>query len=215
MSHIDTVNPITGEIKKAFYKISDCFASVDIVPEFLASYVRLGTFRSHIGSSAVKSIDKVSGGGRKPHKQKGLGRARAGSIRSSLWRGGANVFGGPKLASTYAVNLSKRDRKLGFEMTVALRASMGDVFVAENFDFDIKKDNLSKDFLSFIKNSTTLFIFDDSISFDFMMKIRNYPNVFFALENFVNAHDLLKHDKVVVFKSVFDKWNDSRICEVS
>jgi large subunit ribosomal protein L4 len=215
ISAIDIIHPVTGEIKKSDYKISEDFSSLDVSPKFLSSYVRLHNFRSHTGSSKTKGIADVSGGGRKPHKQKGLGRARAGSIRSSLWRGGAKIFGGFKESSTYAVNMSKKDRRLGFDMSLALRISEGNVVALDGFDFDIKKDKLSKDFLNFIKGSNVLFVFDDDVSFDFMMKIRNRPNVFFALDNFVNVHDLLKYDKIVVCKSVFDKWNALRLCEVS
>lgn len=214
MSKIDIINPLTGEIKKDSYQVADRFATVDIVPKFISSYVRLHNFRSHTGSSKTKSIGDVSGGGRKPHKQKGTGNARAGSSRSSLWRGGAQVFGGFKHPLTYSVNLSKRDRRLGFEMCIASRMSTNSLFALDEFKFDIKKDVLSPDFFSFISKSRVLFVFDDSFAFDFLLKIRNYPNVLFVLDQSLNAHDLLKYDKVVVSQSVFSKWNVQKISEV-
>lgn len=207
-SMLSIVNPITGVISKNSYKFCDAF-SIEVAPKMVSSYVRLHNFRSHFGSSKVKGMADVRGGGIKPHKQKGLGRARAGSRRSPLWRGGAQIFGGYKPASTYSVNMSKRDRKHAFDMCMSLRIMQENVFVLEDFEFDIKDTKVSKDFLKNF-NDRVLVIYDEMFSIDFLLKIRNRPNMFFVTDQFLTSHDLLKYDKILVSKSVFDRWNFSR-----
>lgn len=204
---LDIINPITGVTEKSSYGVCDRISSVEIVPESISSVVRLHNYRSHIGVSKTKNRSDVSGSGKKPHRQKGTGRARCGSIRSPLWRKGGVIFGGLKLAKTFMVNLPKKVRSSCFDMILKSRILEGNLMIINDFNYSFNSVNISLDFLSLISSKRCLFVVDTSFSLDFMKKIANFPKVNLVDCSFVNVHDILKSDFVLVSKSVFDKWN--------
>ena len=99
------------------------------------------------GTSAVKNRSAVSGGGKKPWKQKGTGRARQGTIRAPQWRGGGVVFG-PSTNSNYTKQVNKKVRKLALKSILSIKAKAKEIMIIDNIEF---KKPSTKDMLAFLK----------------------------------------------------------------
>ncbi len=99
------------------------------------------------GTSAVKNRSAVAGGGKKPWKQKGTGRARQGTIRAPQWRGGGVVFG-PQTNVNYTKSVNKKVRKLALKSMLSIKAKTNEIIVVDKFDF---KKPSTKEMLVFLK----------------------------------------------------------------
>ncbi|MCY9546225.1 50S ribosomal protein L4 [Lysinibacillus xylanilyticus] len=155
------------------------------------------------GNHKVKNRSEVAGGGRKPWRQKGTGRARQGSIRSPQWRGGGIVFG--PTPRSYSYKLPKKVRRL------ALKSALSAKVVEQNF---LVLDALSlaapktKEFTKILKDLSlekkSLFVTAD-LDENVALSARNIPGVTVLTANGINVLDLLGHDKVVFTKSAVEK----------
>ncbi|KMY33691.1 50S ribosomal protein L4 [Lysinibacillus xylanilyticus] len=155
------------------------------------------------GNHKVKNRSEVAGGGRKPWRQKGTGRARQGSIRSPQWRGGGVVFG--PTPRSYSYKLPKKVRRL------ALKSALSAKVVEQNF---LVLDALSlaapktKEFTKILKDLSlekkSLFVTAD-LDENVALSARNIPGVTVLTANGINVLDLLGHDKVVFTKSAVEK----------
>ena len=128
----------TGEVE-----LNDAVFGVEVNPHILHDVVRMQRANRRSGNACTKTRNEVRGGGKKPWKQKGTGRARAGSVRSPLWRGGGVTFG-PK-PRDYSYKLPKKVRRLGLKM--ALSARMGEENLVVLDDFQMKEIK-TKNFVS-------------------------------------------------------------------
>ena len=152
-----------------------------------------------LGTHATKTRSMVRGGGRKPWRQKGTGRARAGSRRSPLWRGGGTVFG-PHPRS-YAFSMPRKQRRLALKCVLTDKVKSGDLIVLDNLDFDAPK---TKKFIEFQKafgvdNCKALFITNELIE-NVMRSSNNLQNAktIAALE--LNVYDILNSQKLFLTK---------------
>ncbi|MBG9454507.1 MULTISPECIES: 50S ribosomal protein L4 [Lysinibacillus] len=155
------------------------------------------------GNHKVKNRSEVAGGGRKPWRQKGTGRARQGSIRSPQWRGGGIVFG--PTPRSYSYKLPKKVRRL------ALKSALSAKVVEQNF---LVLDALSlaapktKEFTKILKDLSlekkSLFVTAD-LDENVALSARNIPGVTVLTANGINVLDLLGHEKVVFTKSAVEK----------
>lgn len=125
--------------KKVFFSESDVNILHKVVKTYLAS--------RRIGTASTKTRDEVRGGGRKPWRQKGTGRARAGSIRSPIWRGGGVTFG-PK-PRDYSMRLPKKIRYEARKLALYIKAKDKKILVAEDFNF---KEPSTKNATKFLKS---------------------------------------------------------------
>jgi len=156
------------------------------------------------GTASTKVKAEVSGGGTKPWRQKGIGRARAGSIRSPLWRGGGTVFG-PKPRS-YEIKLSKKVRRLALWSALRSKAQEGKLLLIE----DISQDKYStRTMVSLLgamgieKGVSALLVLDDYADIVYR-SIRNIPGVDVDVFNRLNAYIVMKHDRLVLLQSVLN-----------
>ena len=157
------------------------------------------------GNASTKTRSEVRGGGRKPWRQKGTGRARAGSTRSPLWRGGGVIFG-PK-PKDYNLNMNRKERRL------ALRTAFGsrheDMIVVEEFSEQLQRPK-TKELVEAISRwgsepeQKTLLILSER-SENVYLSARNIENVKLMVANQLNVFDLLHADKIVVTASALDK----------
>jgi large subunit ribosomal protein L4 len=157
-------------------------------------------------TSSTKTRSEVSGGGRKPWRQKGTGRARAGSNRSPLWRGGGSIFG-PK-PKTIKHKLNKKERQLALKTVIAGKYS---TMTAVINDFEnILKVPSTKNFLQIFKNCNveldkkTLLIVDKK-SEELKLSIRNIKNIQLSSASNLNTFDLLAAEQIVLTPSALSK----------
>ena len=150
------------------------------------------------GTASSKTRSEVRGGGRKPWRQKGTGRARAGSSRSPLWRGGGVIFG-PK-PKDYSSKMNKKERRLALKTAFVSR--LDDAVVVENFVSEITKPK-TKEVISALErwgvdsNSKILLIVTE-ISENLNLSTRNVSNIKLLKASNLNVYDLLNARQIVV-----------------
>ena len=147
------------------------------------------------GTASTKTRAEVSGGGRKPWRQKGLGRARHGSIRSPQWKGGG-VAHGPKPRS-YAQRTPKKMKKLALRSALSARAAADAVLVVDSFDWDLPKTKSASALLAGMGvEGKALFVLSPSDRIA-ERSVRNMPNVNVLTVGQLNTYDVLWADAVV------------------
>ena len=150
------------------------------------------------GTASTKTRCEVRGGGRKPWKQKGTGRARAGTIRSPLWRGGGVTFG-PK-PRKYGTELPKKVKKLALKGIFSLAVADGKLGLIDNFKLNQPKTKELAGILVKFPCKKLLLISDDK---DIMRASRNIPKVKTINSHNVNAYDLMNCDRILMSKDIF------------
>ncbi|GAF25695.1 ribosomal protein L4 [Moorella thermoacetica Y72] len=150
------------------------------------------------GTAATRGWADVSGGGRKPWRQKGTGRARAGSIRSPLWRGGAVIFG-PQ-PRDYGYRLPKKVRRLALRSALASKVRDGNIIVLDELKMEKPR---TKDMAHILKNlnaENKALVVTATREPNVELSARNLPGVRFLTSDGINVYDLLAHDKLVITK---------------
>ncbi|MCR4443109.1 MAG: 50S ribosomal protein L4 [Peptococcaceae bacterium] len=150
------------------------------------------------GTHSVKTRAEVRGGGRKPWRQKGTGRARAGTIRSPLWRKGGIIFG-PK-PRDYAYSIPKKKRRLAIKSVLSAKVSGGDVIVLDRLAFAAPK---TKDMIKVLNNlkveGKAAVVTADGSGY-VQESARNIPGIKPLLADAINVYDILNHDKLIMTK---------------
>ena len=151
------------------------------------------------GTHAVKNRSAVSGGGKKPWRQKGTGRARQGSIRSPQWRGGGIVFG--PTPRSYAYKLPKKVYRLALKSVLSQKFLDSALVVVDALSFDAPKTKEFKAVLNNLNvNEKTLVVLDDDNA-NAALAARNLENVTVMTAKGVNVLDVINNDKLVVVQS--------------
>ncbi len=148
------------------------------------------------GTHAVKGRDAVSGGGRKPWKQKGTGRARQGSTRSPQWRGGGVVFG--PTPRSYAYKLPKKVRRLAIKSALSLKVLEDDIIVLNKLEFEAPKTKEMVELLKALKVDQKVLVVANDEDMNAYLSARNIPGVKFIRPNYINVLDLIAYDKLVI-----------------
>jgi large subunit ribosomal protein L4 len=149
------------------------------------------------GTHDVKTRREVRGGGRKPWRQKGTGRARQGSIRSPQWRGGGIAFG--PTPRSYAYRLNRKVRRLAVRSVLSEKFIENAILVVDQIKFDAPK---TKNFLNVYSalslNRKTLFVFDSNEDWDNVyLSMRNIPDAIFTTVEGLNMFDMMRATKIV------------------
>ena len=151
------------------------------------------------GTHSAKNRSAVRGGGKKPFKQKGRGVARAGTIRSPLWKGGGVVFG-PE-PHGYSHKMPKKMSKLARRSVISKRIKDGEVVVLDTIDIESKKTSNFKSFLKDIKVSQKkTLILVSSFQENLVLASRNIRNVFIENARSVSVYDLLDSEVILIDK---------------
>jgi large subunit ribosomal protein L4 len=158
------------------------------------------------GTASTKTAGEVAGTNKKPWRQKGTGRARAGSFQSPLFVGGGVVFG-PKPRS-FAKKVSKTTRQLALRKAFTERLKAGDVIVVDSLTLSAPK---TKEFTAVLDaldiQKTALFV-TDAADKNFELASRNVPNIEVTNSAFVNTYQLLRSDKLVFTRGAFEKLEE-------
>ncbi|EOW8657486.1 50S ribosomal protein L4 [Listeria monocytogenes] len=155
------------------------------------------------GTHKVKNRSEVRGGGRKPWRQKGTGRARQGSIRSPQWRGGGVVFG--PTPRSYAYKLPKKVRRLAIKSILSSKVNEEKLVVLEGLTFDAPK---TKEFAAFLKNisvNTKALIVVAGESENVELSARNLQGITVIPAESISVLEVAKHDKLIITKAAVEK----------
>ena len=154
------------------------------------------------GTQSTKTRSEVSGGGKKPWKQKGTGRARQGSIRAPQWIKGGIALG-PKPRS-YKYTLNKKVKRYALKSALTTKVLENNIIVLDTLNFDeVKTKNMAK-VLENIKVEKALVVLAERNS-NVQLSTRNIPNVKAALVNTINTYDLLRYETLVITKDAVEK----------
>lgn len=151
------------------------------------------------GTHAVKNRSAVRGGGRKPWRQKGTGRARQGSIRSPQWRGGGVVFG--PTPRSYSYKLPKKVRRLAIKSVLSEKVAENKLVVVEGLAFDAPKTKEFKEVLTNLSVDTKVLVVLESGNDFAALSGRNLPNVSIVESNNVSVLDVVSADKLLITKT--------------
>lgn len=154
------------------------------------------------GTKSAKTRAEVSGGGRKPWRQKGTGRARQGSTRSPQWTGGGVVFA-PK-PRDHSFKLNKKVKRLALKSALSSKLLENKIVVLDELKLDEIKTKEMKKVLDNIKADKALVVIDGSDK-NIILSARNIPDMKTASVNTINVYDILKYDSFVVTKQAVEK----------
>lgn len=154
------------------------------------------------GTQSAKTRAEVSGGGRKPWRQKGTGHARQGSTRSPQWKGGGVVFA-PK-PRDYSFKMNKKEKALAIKSALTSRVNEAKFFVLDDLSFDEIKTKKMKAVLDSLKVEKALVVIGQKND-NVQLSARNLPKVRTVLTNSINVYDILKYDTMVITKDAIAK----------
>lgn len=177
-------------------------ADVKVNESLVHQVVRAQLAAARAGTASTKTRSEVRGGGKKPWRQKGTGRARAGSIRSPLWVGGGTVFG--PTPRDYSFSVPKKVKKQALRSIIASKAKSGDLIVVDDFGLVEPK---TKAALEVLKNvgalgKTTLVVGPEEGAV--VKSTRNIEGVHAIKAQNINAYDLLNNEKIVMTKRALE-----------
>ncbi|MFT9101696.1 MAG: 50S ribosomal protein L4 [Lacticaseibacillus paracasei] len=155
------------------------------------------------GTHAVKNRSAVSGGGRKPWRQKGTGRARQGSIRSPQWRGGGIVFG--PTPRSYAYKLPKKVRRLAIKSVLSQKVLDSGLVVVDGLNFDAPKTKAFATVLDGLKVSDKALVVLEDGNEVAAKAARNLPNVKVVPAEGINVLDVVDYKKLILTQSALQK----------
>ncbi|MFB4165931.1 50S ribosomal protein L4 [Alteribacillus sp. JSM 102045] len=155
------------------------------------------------GTHKVKNRSERRGGGRKPWRQKGTGRARQGSIRSPQWVGGGIVFG--PTPRQYSYKLPKKVRRLAIKSALSTKVKEGAIVVVDNLQLEAPKTKEMISILSGLSVDEKALVVTADYNEQVALSARNIPGVTFTTVNGVNVLELLKHDKLVITQEAVEK----------
>ncbi len=148
------------------------------------------------GTHSTKTRSEVSGGGRKPYRQKGTGHARQGSTRSPQWPGGGIVFG-PK-PRTYNKKQNKKERVLALKSALSYKVADKEIIVLDNLNVETNKTKEMLNVLEAIKATKNILIVVNELTDNVILGSRNIPNVVLLEANEINTLDLIAADSLVI-----------------
>jgi large subunit ribosomal protein L4 len=158
---------------------------------------------ARLGTHSTKTRGEVRGGGKKPWKQKGTGRARAGSIRSPLWGGGGVVFG-PK-PRDYSKKINAKVKALAFSRALFDRASAGDIDVIERFESSAVKTKQVDQIIGRIAPKGKILVVDAPFTVEAARATRNIERVSLQDASKLNTLDLAQYKKIIVSTAALEK----------
>ena len=189
----DIANNKVGDID-----LNESIFGVEMNAVLLHQAVLMQLAAQRLGTHATKTRSFVRGGGRKPWKQKGTGRARSGSTRSPLWVGGGTVFG--PHPRKYAFSMPRKQRRLAIKCALSDKVKSGDFIVLDSLSFDAPKTKQVVKLLGDFKiDAKTLFITADEAE-NVEKSARNIQGVKAINTNGLNVFDILNSDKLFITK---------------
>jgi large subunit ribosomal protein L4 len=156
-----------------------------------------------MGTASTKTMGEVAGTGKKPWRQKGTGRARAGSFQSPLWRGGGVVFG-PK-PRDFAKKVSRKTKQLALRKALSERLRAGDVVVVDDLKLDSPKTKEFVSVLSALELKGSALVVAHAADKNLTLASRNVPDVALTTSDMLNTYDILRPDKLVFTRNAFEQ----------
>ena len=159
------------------------------------------------GTAKTKTRSEVSGGGRKPWKQKKTGNARQGSIRSPQWKGGGIVFG--PTPRSYDKKQNKKERRLAVKSALAYKLINEEIIVLDNLNIETPKTKEIVSLLKTLKVEKSALIVINELSDNLILAVSNLSNLKLVLPNEVNTYDLVAYDNLIITKDALNSLEEA------
>jgi large subunit ribosomal protein L4 len=179
-------------------ELNDAVFGVDVNEHLVHMAVVAQLANKRQGTQKAKTRSEVSGGGRKPWRQKGTGHARQGSTRAPQWTGGGVVFA--PTPRDYTIRLNRKEKRLALKSALTSRVQEKKLIVLEDLKFDEIKTKKMQAVLEALNVSRALVILNENDQ-NVVKSARNIENVRTALTNTINVYDILKYNTVIVTKA--------------
>ena len=157
------------------------------------------------GTQKAKTRSEVSGGGRKPWRQKGTGHARQGSTRSPQWTHGGVVFA--PVPRSYSFKMNKKEKRIALKSALTSRVQADKFIVVDELKLDEIKTKRFQEVLDALKVKKAIVILDD-LDRNAILSARNIPNVITAQVNTINTYDIMKYSTVIATKAAVAKLEE-------
>ena len=201
MAKID-VKDLTGAVKGSI-ELSDEIFGIEPNEVAMSTVVRNQLANKRQGTQKTKTRSEVSGGGKRPYRQKGTGRARHGSERSAQYVGGGIIFG-PNPRS-YSYTVPKKVKRLALKSALSSKVADQKLIVVENMDLDeVKTATVAKALKAIGAGNSSLIVLE-GVNKNAELSARNIKDVKTALVNTINVMDILKYDSFVATKAAVEK----------
>ena len=197
-----SVKNLNGEKVKDL-TLTDSIWNIEINEDCLKKMIRLQLDATRQGTRKTKNRSEVSGGGRKPWRQKGTGRARQGSTRATQWVGGGIPFGVSPRDYTFKIN--KKERVIALKSALSSKVQEKALVVVDSFNMESTKTKDAIKMLEELKlDNKILFVTSDDAE-NLYLAVRNLPNVLVIYADEVNCYDLVNADVVVMDEAAISK----------
>ncbi|HOQ37593.1 MAG TPA: 50S ribosomal protein L4 [Acetivibrio sp.] len=194
----DINGKVVGDIE-----LSDNIFAVDVNETAIHQVVVNQLANKRQGTQSTKTVSEVRGGGIKPWRQKGTGRARQGSIRSAQWVKGGIALG-PKPRS-YNYTLPKKLKRLALKSALTSKVNENEILVLDSLNFDKIKTKQMVDVLKNLNvNETAVIVLADKNE-NVQLSARNIPGVKTLLVNTINVYDIVRHEKFIITRDAVSK----------
>lgn len=187
-------------------ELSDKIFGLPLRPDILASVVRWQLAKRHAGIHMVKSVGDVRASTAKLGRQKGSGRARHGSRKTNLFRGGAVAHGPVRRA--HALKLPKRIRTLGLKVAFSTKKAEDRLLIFDNCKLNDKKTSVLSTKLSVMGITNALIIEGNTIDCNFFRAVSNISNVNVLPSAGANVYDILRHDLLILTKDAVEVFEE-------
>ena len=195
MANVSVYNMEGNEVGKI--DLNDAIFGVEVNEHLVHMAVIQQLANKRQGTQKAKTRSEVSGGGRKPWRQKGTGHARQGSIRAPQWTGGGVVFA--PTPRDYSFKLNKKEKRAALKSALTSRVQEDKFIVLENLELNEIKTKKFAEILGNLNVEKALVVLNDNNK-NVVLSARNIPNVKTALTNTINVYDILKYNTVIVTK---------------
>ena len=199
MANVSVYNMEGNEVGSM--ELNDAVFGVEVNEHLVHMAVVQQLANNRQGTQKAKTRSEVSGGGRKPWRQKGTGHARQGSTRAPQWTGGGMVFA--PVPRDYTIRLNKKEKRAALKSVLTSKVQANKFIVVDELKFDEIKTKAMKNVLANLKADKALVILNDNDQ-NVVLSARNIEGVETALTNTINVFDLLKHNTVVVTKAAVE-----------
>ena len=196
MANVSVYNIEGKEVGKI--DLSDAVFGVEVNEHLVHMAVVSQLANNRQGTQKAKTRSEVSGGGRKPWRQKGTGHARQGSTRAPQWTGGGMVFA--PTPRDYTIRLNKKEKRAALKSALTSRVNENKFIVVDSLSFDEIKTKNFKAVMDNLKVSKALVVLDEE-STNAAISAKNIPTVKTARVNTINVYDILKYNTVVATKA--------------
>ena len=203
MANVSVYNIEGKEVGKI--DLSDAVFGVEVNEHLVHMAVVNQLANNRQGTQSAKTRSEVSGGGRKPWRQKGTGHARQGSTRAPQWTGGGVVFA-PK-PRDYSFKMNKKEKRIALLSALSSKVAESQIIVLDEFKLDEIKTKKFVEVMNNLKASKALVVLEGENK-NVVLSGRNIPTVKVSATNEINTYDVLKYETLVVTKAAVEKLEE-------